>query len=605
MKFLNASWVIAVAMLTLLSCQKEYSVEDAGGIAAGTLKSDNFGDCLPSSVNGIFKVDSTLGTGNYLDVQLNLTTGGAYAIQSDTLNGYYFKGVGSAAAGLQTVRLRGFGKPVAAGANEFKIKFGTSECFINVTVLSSASTVAIFTLAGGPGVCASASASGTYVQDVALNASNTLTVNVNVTKLGAYTLGAVSGNGMFFTSAGVFGSLGPQAVTLNGGGTPTTSGATSIAVGNVSSSCVFGIVVAPAGGAAAVYTLGGTPGNCTGTVLAGNYQAGLATGAGNTALFDVVVTTPGSYSITTAAVNGVTFSGTGTFANTNPQKVQLTATGTPAAAGSFEYTPIGLASGCKFSVVYAAAAAPAVFTLQGAPGVCTGATVVGTYAAGAALTAANTVSITANVTSAGPYTISSNTVNGMTFTASGVFSATGNQPIVLQATGNTPVSAGTNAFSIGTTSCTFSVTVAAGSTSIYQCKINGVLNTFIDNADGFFFQAGDLLIGGDNTAQTTEFLLNIDKSSTGGTVTAATYLNTLAASIAGGYILGANYKDASNVVWSPKSIISGTPDPFTITITSITATRVKGTFSGTIRDNFGSGTNTKTITEGIFDLPMN
>ncbi len=605
MKFLKSFMVIALAMLTLWSCQKEYSVEDAGGTATGTLKSDSFGDCLPSSVSGIFKKDSTLGTGNFLDVQLNLAAGGAYTLISDTVNGYYFKGAGSVAPGLRTVRLRGFGKPLAAGTNEFRIKFGRSECFINVTVLNTTATVALFTLVGGPGVCVAASASGTYTKDVALNSSNTLTVSVSVTKLGAYTLGAISTNGMFFTSTGIFTALGPQNVTLNGGGTPTTSGATSVTVGNTATSCVFSIVVAPAASTAAVYTLGGAPGICTGTVLTGTYQAGQATGASNTAAFDVVVTTPGSYTITTAAVNGVTFSGSGNFANTNPQKVTLKATGTAVASGSFDYTPIGLASGCKFSVVFAPAAPPAVYTLQGAPGACTGATVAGTYIAGSALTASNTVTINANVTTAGSYTISSNTVNGMTFNASGVFAGTGSQPIVLRATGNTPIAAGSNSFNIGTTSCTFSVTVAAASASIYQCKINGVLTPFINNAEGFYFQAGDLLIVGDNTAQKTDFLINIDKSSTGGTITAATYVNTLAGSIAGGYLLGANYTDAANVVWAPKSIISGTPDPFTVTITSITATRVVGTFSGTIRDNFGSGTNTKAITEGVFNLPIN
>ncbi len=605
MKFLNYSLVIALSMLTMLSCQKEYSVEDAGGIASGTLKSDGFGDCLPSSVNGIFKKDSTLGTGNYIDVQLNLTAGGSYNLVSDTVNGFYFKGSGSAAPGLKTVRMRGFGKPLTAGTNEFRIKFGASECFISVNVLNSSASIASFSLVGGPGVCLAASASGTYKKDVPLNSTNTLTVSVNVATLGAYTLGAVSANGMFFTSVGTFTTLGPQNVTLNGGGTPATAGAISVTVGNTATSCVFSIVVAPGGSTAAVYTLGGSPGNCTGTVLAGTYQAGQATGASNTAAFDVVVTTPGSYTITTAAVNGVIFSGSGNFANTNPQKVTLTASGTAVASGSFDYTPSGLGSGCKFTVVFSPAAGPAVYTLQGAPAACTGATVAGTYTAGSALTASNTVTINANVTTVGSYTITSNTLNGITFTASGVFAGTGIQPIVLRATGNTPVAAGSNTFNIGTASCTFSITVAAASAGIYQCKINGVLNTFVDNAEGYYFQAGDLVIVGDNTAQTTDFLLSIDKSSTGGTITAGTYVNTLAGSIAGGYILGANYTDAANVVWAPKSIISGAPDSFTIIITSITASRVIGTFSGTIRDNFGIGTNTKSITEGVFNLPIN
>ena len=40
---------------------------------------------------------------------------------------------------------------------------------------------------------------------------------------------------------------------------------------------------------------------------------------------------------------------------------------------------------------------------------------------------------------------------------------------------------------------------------------------------------------------------------------------------------------------------------FTITITSITATRCIGTFEGPVKDSQG---NTKIITNGIFDVPV-
>ena len=95
----------------------------------------------------------------------------------------------------------------------------------------------------------------------------------------------------------------------------------------------------------------------------------------------------------------------------------------------------------------------------------------------------------------------------------------------------------------------------------------------------------------------------IDITKTTGTIGTGIYLNTLAASIAGMYILSASYTDPGSANWGPASII-GTPDPFTIVITSITTTRLIGTFSGTIRDNGGSGTNTKAVTNGIFNVPV-
>ncbi len=45
--------------------------------------------------------------------------------------------------------------------------------------------------------------------------------------------------------------------------------------------------------------------------------------------------------------------------------------------------------------------------------------------------------------------------------------------------------------------------------------------------------------------------------------------------------------------------------PLKVTITSISATRVKGTFSGAFYDANGTGENKKMFTEGSFDVPLN
>jgi uncharacterized protein (TIGR02145 family) len=83
-------------------------------------------------------------------------------------------------------------------------------------------------------------------------------------------------------------------------------------------------------------------------------------------------------------------------------------------------------------------------------------------ASGGTMTVGTTVSgvtqtITATVTTVGTYGITAY-ANGVTFTASGTFAATGAQNIVLTATG-TPTAAGTNSFTLNTTpSCSFSRT---------------------------------------------------------------------------------------------------------------------------------------------------
>lgn len=102
----------------------------------------------------------------------------------------------------------------------------------------------------------------------------------------------------------------------------------------------------------------------------------------------------------------------------------------------------------------------AVFTLQGSPSACMNASIYGNYIKIFVLATTNKVNVDINVTTAGSYTISTNTVNGYKFSASGTLTTTGIQTISLAASG-TPLIEGINVFTItaGSSSCTFSVTV--------------------------------------------------------------------------------------------------------------------------------------------------
>ena len=71
-----------------------------------------------------------------------------------------------------------------------------------------------------------------------------------------------------------------------------------------------------------------------------------------------------------------------------------------------------------------------------------------------------TKTLVANVTKSGSYSIATNTVNGITFSASGRFTATGNQNIIMTASG-TPVVSETTSFTLNTTpNCIFSAVVS-------------------------------------------------------------------------------------------------------------------------------------------------
>lgn len=217
------------------------------------------------------------------------------------------------------------------------------------------------------------------------------------------------------------------------------------------------------GGGSAVGTLGSSSGVCTPITTAGTYTQGISLTSANTATVQVNVTTVGAYTISTNTVNGVRFSKTGTFTATGAQTVILVGSGTPVSSGNQTFTVTFGASTCTFVVNFIAGAAPATGTLGGAPGSCTSAASAGTYTQGIILTSSNTLTVQVNVTAIGAYTISTNTVNGVSFTKTGTFTTTGIQTVILTGTG-TPTNSGSQTFAVtfGTSTCNFSITFAPG-----------------------------------------------------------------------------------------------------------------------------------------------
>jgi hypothetical protein len=174
----------------------------------------------------------------------------------------------------------------------------------------------------------------------------------------------------------------------------------------------------------------------------------------------VNVTKPGTYIINTNTANGITFSDAGSFSSTGQHTVILSAKGTPVRSESTAFVPNTGTVSCNFYLNVAPLPPPAVFTLSGAPNACAPVTVNGFYILLKPLDGANTVVIQANVATPGSYTISTNTVNGITFSASGVFATAGLQNIILRGSG-APQATGTSTLTpvYAGSACSFSVTV--------------------------------------------------------------------------------------------------------------------------------------------------
>ncbi len=247
----------------------------------------------------------------------------------------------------------------------------------------------------------------------------------------------------------------------------------------------------------------------------------------------------------------------------------------------------------------------AVYTI-GSGDSCANALVSGRYVADTALAVANTVTITVNVTVAGPYLVSTNTVNGISFSQESTFADTGLQKVILVGTGM-PVAIDTATFTVtGSTgsgdSCSFSVATVQGIPPHYylSCFLNGVYRNFSDSTGatnseipGISGYAGLDIRGLDtvaNSASTFEFGV-----SSAGLVGTGSYTDSTSAKAY------SNYLDNLGQTWSADTTANSS---FNVVVTGVSASNVQGTFSGTIRSLQGTGTDSIVVTNGMFSVAV-
>ncbi len=286
---------------------------------------------------------------------------------------------------------------------------------------------------------------GTYTMGIQLISTNYMALIVSVLSTGTYNFTTLPVNGIQFTGSGTFAHTGLDTVYLSGTGTPVNSGTYTVNTPAGGTSCGAILIVNSTQFPPAIFSLGG-PGTCANINIAGNYVVNYPLQPTDFVTLTVNVTSPGSYNISTGnAINGISFSGSGFFTSTGQLTVSLLATGMPVAATTSTFTMLANgAAGCTFSVT-STNTGSADYTILGAPGNCTGATIAGTYQTGVPLIGPNTVAIQLNVTSVGAYSIMTNVINGFKFSGSGVFSTTGVRTVLLTASG-TPLAPAANTF---------------------------------------------------------------------------------------------------------------------------------------------------------------
>ncbi len=369
----NGSYSISVPFCSSSSTATIWLVDSTTGAYAGPVTVAISGNavtvptqaaCIPTQVaaftinncrlTGIYTMGIPLNTSNYLAVIVSVLVPGTYNLTTLPVNGIQFSGIGSLThTGLDTVYLQGTGTPVNSG--NFTVRTSsdggiTILCSVGLTVASNIPP-AVFSL-GGPGTCANINIAGNYVVNYPLQPTDFVTLTVNVTSPGSYTINTGSPiNGINFSGSGVFTSTGVQTVSLLAAGMPviaTTSIFTILA--NGAAGCTFNVTSTNTG--SADYTILGAPGNCTGATIAGTYQTGVPLIGPNTVAIQLNVTSVGAYSIMTNIINGFKFSGSGVFSTTGLRTILLTASGTPLVPAANTFIANGASSqGCAFIVI--------------------------------------------------------------------------------------------------------------------------------------------------------------------------------------------------------------------------------------------------------------
>lgn len=333
--------VFFTACLCFNSCQQELSNENSSS-AQGTLRDLN-GNCNPSLVQGVYIEDTALTINNFIDASVNFSAPGAYLLQTDTINGYYFRGTGSVSAvGLQTIRLKGFGLPINTGTDLFHMRFDTSVCEVSVEVLSGTTPQAVFTLGSTADTCTGVVLAGTYISHTAMTATNTATLNVTVSSSGPYNITTPTVNGVYFSGAGVL-STSTTSIVLTAHGTPDSLTNNFTAeyevTASASSTCSFSVTYTglPAGPASFTF-------DCStfDPFVPGSLRLGQTIDpAVNFITVDVNVLSVGTYSIssvvTLGGADGVNFNNTGIFTTTGIQTLTIVPHGTPQRAGFVFY----------------------------------------------------------------------------------------------------------------------------------------------------------------------------------------------------------------------------------------------------------------------------
>jgi hypothetical protein len=466
--------------------------------------------------------------------------------------------------------------------------------------------------------CSRAVLSGVYRQGLNMNPENSLSTKIRVSRRGTYHVESIGvENGVKFSADGVFEEDGLQDIVVYATGRPQYADTFTYRVVYNTDTCLIPIYFEPDRDIVnAVMTFQGQPNTCDilPEDIRGTYMVDMPMNSSNTVTIHANVSVPGVYFIQTPLINGIRFSAQGEVTTTGPTDIVLQAVGTPVNEnnnGAPFYYPVTVGgNACSISMTFS----PFVPALTSIDLDCANAVISGTYVQDEPTSpTVHFIKIPVIYTPSsvtGTYNISTDTVNGVVFSGSGILDPAQNDSILLVASG-TPTNGNPDPYTYiysfpngtGQSTCNFIITVSG---DYITANINGTFTSFNVDADAAVSaNIGTITLeiaGRSNiVTQFPDFTMTLTLGS-GASFTSGVYdVNTISQQ---GGDLNCVYNE-NNITTYGAQTVPGTlqPNPFTVEIFG-TATRINGRFYGTIFQNSQLGQQPILINSGVFSLPL-
>ncbi|MDY0989468.1 hypothetical protein SOM12_18700 [Flavobacterium sp. CFBP9031] len=181
------------------------------------------------TVEGDYSVGKQTTSLNYIELKLNVTKPGPYAIETEDKNGLSFRVSGTfEKTGLQTIQIPASGTPDIVGT----IVFNQFKELVSGTILCPTVSVVVQDVIGCFAVVSSPTGNqiGTWTANVPLTGAQ-YSVTLTAISIGPYTLQA-TGSGITLSASGTIAAPGTQnmTITFNAAGIPETSGTVPLVI---------------------------------------------------------------------------------------------------------------------------------------------------------------------------------------------------------------------------------------------------------------------------------------------------------------------------------------------------------------------------------------